>query len=320
MRAESPFTEETTLQLIRGILMGLTSAHRIGVVHRDIKPQNILFDQYGNPRISDFGIAHLPVEAGGISEDDGWSSVAGTPNYMAPEQMVPGGEIDGRADLYAVGIMAYEMLTGERPYRAGNATSLYELRDVVDASPMPTAADFPPQVSSKTRSLVLRMMQRAPRKRFDTADAVITAIDDAVSELVTVGEAQNISRERVSVRLEMYEDILRMFLVDGLVSPPERRELIKRAQRLGISERVARKSEDKIRKEMDLPTSKDLNTYEARATELIADRDFSEADRIELRTLGDKLGINIDQQRRIDDAVMVRFRMKNPESDDAGLL
>jgi serine/threonine protein kinase len=300
--------------------MGLSSAHRIGVVHRDIKPQNILFDQYGNPRISDFGIAHLPVEQGGINEDDGWSSVAGTPNYMAPEQMVPGGEIDGRADLYAVGIMAYEMLTGERPYRAGSATSLYELRDVVDNSPMPTASDFPPQISAKTRSLVLRMMQRQARKRFDTADSVIAAIDDAVSELGNVGEAQNISRERVSVRLEMFEDILRMFLVDGVVSPPERRELIKRAQRLGIAERVAKKSEEKVRQEMELPSMKDLQKYESLATELIGDRDYSEDDRVALRSLGDSLGISVDQQRRIDDAVMVRFRMKLAESDDAGLI
>ncbi|HEX2991671.1 MAG TPA: serine/threonine-protein kinase, partial [Anaerolineales bacterium] len=93
---------------------GLDEAHARGIVHRDIKPSNILFDKRGNPYISDFGIAKLTqAQSGNVTG----SAIIGTPAYMAPEQ-AQGDDIDGRADIYALGIILFEMVTGKQPYEA----------------------------------------------------------------------------------------------------------------------------------------------------------------------------------------------------------
>lgn len=112
-----PLPMNEVLKIMERIGTALDEAHRRGIVHRDLKPANILFDQYGNAYLGDFGIVRL-AQGGGTSLTG--TGTIGTPGYMSPEQ-IQGQELDGRADIYALGVMLFEMITGERPYKADSA-------------------------------------------------------------------------------------------------------------------------------------------------------------------------------------------------------
>jgi serine/threonine-protein kinase len=101
-----------TRQILRQLLEALDFAHEKGVIHRDIKPTNIMLDDTGNVKLMDFGIAYLPKNTSGPDEED---MLLGTPHYMSPEQHTCG-QIDERTDIYALGLLAYHMLTGELPF------------------------------------------------------------------------------------------------------------------------------------------------------------------------------------------------------------
>ncbi len=108
-----PVTEAT--QILTRLAPALDAAHAKGIIHRDLKPGNILFDQYGNAFLSDFGIARL--SAAGTTTLTG-GAILGTPSYMSPEQIQGDREIDGRSDIYALGVILFQMLTGNTPYKA----------------------------------------------------------------------------------------------------------------------------------------------------------------------------------------------------------
>ena len=107
---DNPMSPERVLQIARGICSALSHAHSLDVVHRDIKPQNILLTYDGTVKVTDFGIARA-MEASTMSR----TGVMGTPFYMSPEQWA-GGRVDGRADVYSLGILLYELLTGAPPF------------------------------------------------------------------------------------------------------------------------------------------------------------------------------------------------------------
>src|SRR5688572_3819589 len=110
---KSNFTLEETARIITRIAQGLVHAHKKGIIHRDLKPDNILFDDAGDPFISDFGVAKVTESTGNLTG----SGIIGTPAYMSPEQ-VQGNDIDGRSDVYGLGVIVYQMLSGQQPYHA----------------------------------------------------------------------------------------------------------------------------------------------------------------------------------------------------------
>ncbi len=112
--ADGPLAPEQALDVLEQVARGLGAAHAEGIVHRDVKPGNILFRSDGTPLLSDFGIAKSLVRDADLTAT---GVFLGSPNYMAPEQAEPG-EIDTRTDLYALGVIFYEMLTGQKPYRS----------------------------------------------------------------------------------------------------------------------------------------------------------------------------------------------------------
>ena len=314
IKLDAPLPELTAMTFLRGIINGLMGAHRMGVVHRDIKPQNILFDQNGNPKISDFGIAHLPSKAGGSDITAG--QIVGTPDYMAPEQMTGAGPVDERADLYAAGLLFYEMLTGKRYFHFGASRDMRAMLETVRRAGPPKDDDFPPTVAECVRLLVRNLVQFDPQDRLPDARTALTRFDELIASSCQRLEPDPETLESRQVRREMFADILRLFLVDGVISAPERRELGQRAERLGISAADARDLEELVRAEFGLPLLRHLREFERRLDYLLDDGMLGVADREKLQAFGQEHGISAEEQRKIEESVMVRLRMKDGVAED----
>ncbi len=173
-------------------------AHSRGVVHRDVKPSNILLTQDGDVRIVDFGIAL--VADSDVSRLEG---VAGSPAYMSPEQ-VQGLELDARSDLYSLGAVMYEMLCGQRPFRAGALGKL--LRQVVQTPPEPlreVRADIPEELEA----LVMRVLQKDPGNRYRTG-AELAADLTRVHQKLRTTQTEIDDEERFAVlrKLRFFHD------------------------------------------------------------------------------------------------------------------
>jgi serine/threonine-protein kinase len=174
-----PLPAARALGIARQLAAGLAHAHAQGITHRDIKPANIMIsDEIGageHVRILDFGLARLRGMGGRDATQA--NVVVGTPNYMAPEQTVGGGVIDARTDLYAVGVVLFEMIAGERPFKAEDTLTLLGMHR---AAPIPHLADrVPPgvEVPVGLSAVIERAMAKAPDDRFATAIALAEALD-----------------------------------------------------------------------------------------------------------------------------------------------
>lgn len=178
------------LGMARQILSGLAHAHQQEVFHRDVKPANIMISEeigHGERvRILDFGLARLQGNVGRDATQT--NMVVGTPNYMAPEQTVPGSAVDGRTDLYAVGVVLYEMIVGDRPFQAEDTMQLLGMHR---AAPIPRLADRVPeslQLPVGLQDLIDKAMAKAPAHRFQTAIEFAQAIDEVIAGKLDVTE------------------------------------------------------------------------------------------------------------------------------------
>ncbi len=178
------------VRLLRDVASALAYAHSEGVVHRDIKPDNVLLSG-GSATVTDFGVAKAIREAAAAPSGDGaltqMGIALGTPMYMAPEQAAADPGVDHRADIYAFGIMAYEMLVGQPPFHGRPAQELLvaQLMEV----PVPLdemRGDLPAELVA----LVMSCLQKNPDDRPQTADAVVTALDHVTSSGSISGRAR----------------------------------------------------------------------------------------------------------------------------------
>ena len=158
---------ERAVEIISAILSGLYHAHDKGVVHRDIKPDNIQLTSDGGVKITDFGIARLTFQPN-LTMD---GQVFGTPSYMSPEQVV-GKEIDNRTDLFSVGVMLYEMLTGNKPFPGDNVIAITHA--IVNASPAPAT-----QIPQAIYKVISRALEKAPQMRYHNANEMREALLEA---------------------------------------------------------------------------------------------------------------------------------------------
>lgn len=166
---QGPFEVEDALQLIRQLAEGLAAAHAKDVVHRDLKPANVLLDTQDNAYISDFGVARSLVTSG-LTQS---GTVVGTPDYLSPEQ-ARGDPVDARSDLYALGLILYEMLAGKPPFGGGTMAEVLAQRMV--STPQPISRHRP-EVPAWVARLLDKLLRPQPAHRFQTAAEVIHAID-----------------------------------------------------------------------------------------------------------------------------------------------
>jgi tetratricopeptide (TPR) repeat protein/predicted Ser/Thr protein kinase len=197
MRRMGPFSVGKAASVARQVCEGLAEAHRLGVVHRDLKPQNIMIDNEGNVRIMDFGIARS-LKGKGITDT---RVMIGTPEYMSPEQ-VEGAEVDGRADIYALGIILYELLTGKVPFEGDTALSV-ALKQKTELPRDPRGLN--PQVPEAFSSLILRCLEKDKAKRYGNVEALISDLDTIeaaltpTSGIVRPASFQRSRRKRVLI-------------------------------------------------------------------------------------------------------------------------
>ena len=150
-------------RILREVADALAYAHAHGVVHRDIKPDNVLLDQQsGRAMVTDFGIARAATEEGGASRLTATGPALGTPAYMLPEQCVGDRDIDGRSDLYSLGCVAYQMLTGEPPFTGSNTPSI--MMKQVTETPV-SVRQRRPEVPRDLEQIVMRLLEKDPANR-----------------------------------------------------------------------------------------------------------------------------------------------------------
>ena len=170
-----PIAESDVRRIGIEIARGLVAAHAAGLVHRDLKPENVFLTGAGLTKILDFGIAKLAPEA--VRRDNSASTLTGillgTAGYLAPEQ-IQGREADGRADLFALGSILFEMLTGQRAFACENTVDT--LHAIVHESP-PDLMRERADISASTETIVWRLLRKAPEDRFQTAADLVWALE-----------------------------------------------------------------------------------------------------------------------------------------------
>jgi eukaryotic-like serine/threonine-protein kinase len=170
--SDGPLAPERAASIARQVALGLGAAHAAGVVHRDLKPDNVmLLDRDGSDwvKVLDFGVAKVSTDAG-AAQLTRLGTIIGTPDYMSPEQAL-GNAVDHRADLYALGVMLYEMLTGRTPFAADDVTQVL----MAQITQPPEA--LPSSVPAKVRTLVERLLAKDPADRLQSAAETVTALE-----------------------------------------------------------------------------------------------------------------------------------------------
>lgn len=206
-----PISLELAINIILPVANSLKHAHLKKILHRDIKPSNILIDSSGQPKLADFGIAKI------LENYDGQTLTAtgvgiGTPEYMAPEQAL-GKEVDGRADVYSLGIVLFELLTGIRPYLADTpmAIMMKHLNN-----PIPKLSEYNKDLPLQLENIITKALAKDPKDRFPNIDALISAIQQiheitydpsqTLDELQTLLTVENSKELKNFISGSVYQD------------------------------------------------------------------------------------------------------------------
>jgi len=185
IRMTKELSLEATLNIAQQICHGLIEAHRLGIVHRDLKPQNVMIDEDGDVRIMDFGIASS-IETKGATLP---GMMIGTPEYMSPEQ-IDGSEVDARSDIYSLGIIIYELLTGKTPF-SGETPWSVALKHKNDRPHDPR--ELNPAIPESMSRIILKCLEKQKETRYQSAEELLT-------DLVNIGEQRTRSETRLKAK------------------------------------------------------------------------------------------------------------------------
>lgn len=186
--SNGPVSPEKTLQIVQQIAPALDYAHREGVLHRDLKPSNILLDSNGDAYLTDFGIARI---LGSNPKPITTTGVVGTPSYMSPEQ-AQGHALDGRSDVYALGVVVFEMLAGVRPFE-GETPYTVAVKHVTEAPP--SACKINPKLPGAIEPVLFKALAKDRKARYQTAMELAAALETAIRQGVEETAGQTAETE-----------------------------------------------------------------------------------------------------------------------------
>jgi len=197
------------------IAKALDYAHRRGVIHQDVKPGNVLLSDDGNIKITDFGIAQFQNLTATVPTRAG--EILGTPSYMSPEQ-IENKTVDGRSDIFSLGVVLYKMVTGDKPFGRAEGTTLAgllnEILNVTPPAPMALAQAVPKRLSD----IIVRALQKDPRQRFQTGGAIAAALKKCLVAPATAGTG--------APRATIAKPIVRNSFLAGAAKPDMRNALL----------------------------------------------------------------------------------------------
>lgn len=170
----NPVPSSDILRIFRRMASALEEAHNHGIVHRDIKPGNILFDRWGDSYLSDFGIVKLIDTVENLSD----RSLVGTPAYLSPEQAQGITEVTPQSDIYSLGVLLFQMLTGRLPFWS---TDPFELITLHISEPTPSLLEFNPECKPGYQAIINRAMAKNPEQRYTSPNAMVHAIESLFS-------------------------------------------------------------------------------------------------------------------------------------------
>src|SRR5262252_8696312 len=179
IKSDGPMTLARTTEIIRQVAGALDAAHEQGVIHRDLKSDNIMLSKTNGgewAKVLDFGIAKIQQSDARDADITAANLVIGTPQYMSPEQCSQSGKIDARSDIYSLGIILYEMLSAELPF-SGDSPTVIMMKQVQD--PPPSIRTIRPDVPETVSRIILQALAKQPDDRFQTAGALSEALTKA---------------------------------------------------------------------------------------------------------------------------------------------
>ena len=190
---EKRLTHKGIVDLCVQVAETLDYAHQKGIVHRDIKPTNIILTPSGQAKITDFGIAH--IEDTSMAQQTQAGEILGTPVYMSPEQVMSR-PVDGRSDLYSLGVILYELTTGRMPFRGDSLAAIFKAI-TQETPPEPAIADS--SISRGLSELVMKSLNKAPDERFQTGKAMA----EALKACLVAGEAKVLPQQPVKKKSKL---------------------------------------------------------------------------------------------------------------------
>ncbi len=213
IRRAAPLSTSRTISIAKQACEGLSEAHRLGVMHRDLKPSNIMIDKDGNARIMDFGIARSLKEKG----ITGAGVMIGTPEYMSPEQ-VEGKEIDQRTDIYSLGVILYEMVTGRVPFEGDTALSI-AVKHKTEQPKDPRELNS--QISEGISRIVLKCLEKDKDKRYQSTGEVRTELDNIAKSLPTteqiIPERKPLTSREITVQFSIKKVFLPALIFTAII-------------------------------------------------------------------------------------------------------